>query len=250
MATCFVIQPFDGAVYDKRYEDVFKQSIINAKLEPYRVDRDPSVSVPINEIESGIRRAEICFAEISTNNPNVWFELGFAIAAKKEVVLVCDDKRREIFPFDVQHRSIINYKTESSSDYKELEEKITKRLVAALEKQLELGTIASTSTIVTTEGLSQQEVVGLVSTAALLDSSDSFKSAWAIRQDMQKAGFTDIAITLALRKLQKIIFIKAGTAKEENGQDYNVYSLTDEGYAWLEKNQDKLIIKTEPEIPF
>jgi hypothetical protein len=88
MGKCFVIQPFDRGRYDKRYEDVFAPAIREAGLEPYRVDRDPSVSIPIEDIEAGIESCEACLAEISTDNPNVWFELGYAIASRREVVLV------------------------------------------------------------------------------------------------------------------------------------------------------------------
>ena len=124
MPRCFVIQPFDeGERYDKRYEDVFAPAIEAAGLEPYRVDRDPSVRVPIDEIEQGIRASDVCLAEISTNNPNVWFELGFAIASKREVVMVCSDERTTHFPFDVQHRKITRYSTHSKSDYEQLQSK-------------------------------------------------------------------------------------------------------------------------------
>ena len=38
-----MIQPFDGARFDKRFADVFSPAIEAAKMEPYRVDRDPGV---------------------------------------------------------------------------------------------------------------------------------------------------------------------------------------------------------------
>jgi hypothetical protein len=47
MATCFVIQPFDRGKFDRRYKDTFKPAIEAAGFEPYRVDEDPSVSIPI-----------------------------------------------------------------------------------------------------------------------------------------------------------------------------------------------------------
>ena len=94
MGPCFVIQPFDKGVYDKRYGDVFVSVITVAGLEPYRVDRDPGPSIPIDEIQPGIRNSDLCLAEISTDNPNVWFELGYAIASSKEVVLVCSADRK------------------------------------------------------------------------------------------------------------------------------------------------------------
>jgi hypothetical protein len=63
---------------------VFKPAIEEAGLEPYRVDRDPSVSIPINDIEKGIRDAAVCFADITLDNPNVWFELGYALASERK----------------------------------------------------------------------------------------------------------------------------------------------------------------------
>ena len=117
MGTCFVIQPFDGGAFDKRYEDIFVPAIKASGLDPYRVDRDPSVSIPIDQIEDGIRKSDVCLADISTNNPNVWFELGFAIAAGKEGVLVCAHRPDHRFPFDIQPRSIIPYRTGSARDF-------------------------------------------------------------------------------------------------------------------------------------
>ncbi len=95
MSTCFVIQPFDGAKFDKRYVDVYKPAIEDAGLEAYRVDFDPNVSTPIESIEKGIRQATICLGDISTDNPNVWYELGFAFAAKRPIVMVCSEERSE-----------------------------------------------------------------------------------------------------------------------------------------------------------
>ena len=93
MATCFVIQPFDAGKFDKRYEDIYLPAIRAADLEPYRVDKGPSVDVPIDSIEEGIRSALVCLAEITTDNPNVWYELGFAFASGRPLVTVRSDER-------------------------------------------------------------------------------------------------------------------------------------------------------------
>jgi hypothetical protein len=129
MAKCFVIQPFDRDVFDRRYKDTFKPAIEEAGFEPYRVDEDPGVQIPIEEIEKGIREAAVCFAEITTDNANVWYELGFAIACGKPVVMVCERSRPK-FPFDVQHRSIVIYDTGSSSDFDTLRIQIAGKLKA------------------------------------------------------------------------------------------------------------------------
>lgn len=124
---CFVIQPFDSSKFDLRYREILKPAIEKAGLMPYRVDEDYGVRIPVESIENGIRLSSICLAEISTDNPNVWYELGYAIAYKKDVIMICSSQRKK-FPFDVQHRSIIRYKTDSPSDIERLSKEITDKI--------------------------------------------------------------------------------------------------------------------------
>jgi len=131
MPTCFVIQPFDSGRFDKRFDDVYFPAIKAAGLEPYRVDRDPAVEVPITSIEEGIRNAAICLADITTDNPNVWYELGYAFAAGRPVIMVCSEERTEKrYPFDIQHRTIIPYQTEAPHAFEDLRASITERIKA------------------------------------------------------------------------------------------------------------------------
>lgn len=118
---CFVIQPFDGEKFDKRFEDVYRPAIVAAGLNAYRVDADDFAQVLIDTIEEKIRAAAICMADITSNNPNVWYEVGYAYANSKTVILVCSDERTEDYPFDVRSRNILKYKTESASDYQEFQ---------------------------------------------------------------------------------------------------------------------------------
>lgn len=253
MKKCFVMQPFDGGTFDKRYEDVFEPAISEAGLEPYRVDRDLSVSIPIDEIESGIRSSEICFAEITTDNPNVWFELGFAIAVPKEVVLVCAEDRKSRFPFDVQHRNIIKYKTDAPQDFVELKGKVTKRILAILKKQEEIGKVTSISPIKDTEGLSEHEIVALVTvTQNEFISQGGMVPAARIIDDLDKAGYTGIAASLALKSLSAKGMVKSDVWQDYDNDRYTVFAATENGETWLMKNQDKLVLKkpVEDEIPF
>ena len=202
MPRCFVIQPFDGGErYDKRYADVFEPAIRDAGLEPYRVERDPGVSVLIDDIERKLEHSDVCLAEISTDNPNVWFELGYAIASKRDVVLVCSDERKAHFPFDVQHRKIIRYSTESSSDFETARLKITERLKAVLIKRKNLGQLGSVTSVSKVKGLEQYEIAGLVAVAEEVDDPEAGISTYVFRKNMERAGFSNLAGTLALKSL-------------------------------------------------
>ena len=249
MSTCFIIQPFDNGPFDKRYEDVFVPAIKAADLEPYRVDRDPSAMIPIEQIEEGIRRADACLADISTNNPNVWFELGYAIAAGKPVILVCEYQQDRRFPFDIQHRAVIIYKTESASDFDLLKTNITKRLQAAISKEAAIERIAESSPIAKVEGLSQLEIVALVTIGENLDGPEDIVSTYSIRQDMERAGYTRIAVTLALTTLLRKGIIQISPATNDHGEPYTAYSLNEKGLDWLLQNQNTFVLRRERKQP-
>ena len=137
MPMCFVIQPFDDdGKFDRRYSETFEPALQDAGLEPYRVDKDHSAEVPIEEIERKIRDAAICLAEISTDNPNVWYELGYALACEKRVIMICSDERTGQLPFDIQHRRIIMYRTESVGDFGKLRADICGRARAIMDHQV------------------------------------------------------------------------------------------------------------------
>ena len=76
------------------------------QFDTYRVDNDDLVIVPIDTIEEKIKASTICVADITMNNPNVWYEVGFALASNKTTILICSDERTDDFPFDIRQRKI------------------------------------------------------------------------------------------------------------------------------------------------
>jgi len=251
MDTCFVMQPFDGGKFDKRYRDVFAPAIQIAQLEPYRVDQDLGVSIPIQDIERGIRDSKICFAEITLDNPNVWFELGYAFASGKEVVLICSDERITNFPFDIQHRTIIKYTTSSTSDFEKLKQDITSKLKAYLEKAETLSNVFEITKNTNFEGLASHEVVALAAIAQNLEGPDDPVSAYAIKSDIEASGFTKVAATIALKELLQKGFISQ-TSIENYNEVVTAYVFTDDGWNWVLNNKEKFSLQQPPrqrEVP-
>lgn len=243
MNKCFVMQPFDGGVFDKRYEDVFAHAIRDAGLEPYRVDQDPKVSIPIQDIESGIRDSRICFAEITLNNPNVWFELGYVIASAKEVVMVCSSERTTRFPFDVQHRSIIRYSIESVRDFESLRKQITTKIKAILHREEQLPRVSELAKLNKIEGLEQHEIVCFAALAENLDHPEDHAPAYQIKRDMERSGFTKIATTVSVKSLIQKELISYDRYSDFDGDSYIGYSLTEKGWSWVLENQSRFMLK-------
>jgi hypothetical protein len=242
--TCFVIQPFDGAMYDGRWRDTYKPAILNAGYQPYRVDHDKSVSIPIEKIEEGIRNSDCIFAELSEDNPNVWLEVGLAVAHGQELCLICSDKRQK-FPFDVQHRTILRYSTGTRSDFDELQKKITERLLAikkSNKRSREIRAVASINSV----NLRIEELNCL---AAIAGSTDGSMLRYDIFNRMEKWDFTNIAIGLSLRTLAKREFIDLFSDQDHNGNYSEYAKLSDEGWKYIEANTEKFVMRKTGKKP-
>jgi hypothetical protein len=208
---CCVFQPFDRAAFDKRYEGTLVPAIEDAGLEPYRVDRDEGAVIPIEALHDEIRAAKICLSDITTRNPNVMYELGYAIAAGKDVVIICSTQEHESFPFDIRHRGIIQYTPESISDLNQLKANVTNKIAALLKKQeisQEIVATVAASPVKNTEGLLPNEVAALALVMANVDSSDDKVTASTIKSDMEAAGYNRLATQLALTRLTKLEMVE------------------------------------------
>lgn len=259
MEKCFVIQPFDNDKFDKRFVDIFEPAISKAKFNPYRIDRDLSVRVPIDEIEKGIAESSICFAEITTDNPNVWYELGFAFACGKDVVMVCSDERQSNkFPFDIQHRHIITYKTSSTSDFNSLADTITRKIKALQNSSKTVKSLNATP-ILETEGLKSHEIALLILIMENSISKEDSVSLHSLQHEMGKAGYTNIATSVGIRTLSQYDMIETFKETDDwnNGQEFIACKLKDKGENWILENQDQLQFRItkntqviEDDLPF
>jgi len=241
---CCVFQPFDKGAHDKRYDDTLAPAIEAAGLEPYRVDKDDGAVIPIDTLHDEIRAAKVCLADITTRNSNVMYELGYAIASGKDVVIICSAQEAGKFPFDIQHRGIIQYAPESRSDFDKLKADITNRLKALLRKQSEVHQIASVSLVKNTQGLQPIEISALAFVMANVDSSEDTVAAYVIKNDMESAGYTKLASQLALTQLSRIKFVQAiQTSDSYHNGEYIAYRMLEAGEDWLLQNQDKLNLR-------
>jgi hypothetical protein len=242
---CCVFQPFDdGGPYDKRYAEVVEPAVIAAGLESYRVDRDPSATIPIDTLEGEIRNASVCLADISEDNPNVWYELGYALASRVPVVMICFKPRRTKTPFDVQHRSAIFYTVDSPRAFQQLQSDITTRLTAEIGKQVRIADIASVSPVASTKGLRAHEIAALALIMAERGSRFDGVGVYRMKQNMEKAGFNELATNLAIAKLEQMEFAESRLEQDPvDNESYPAIFLLAKGEGWLIENQEQLALE-------
>lgn len=241
MPTCFVIQPFTD-IYNKRFDDLYKPAIEAAGMTAYRVDQDSSATVLVEAIEKNIKRAAVCLADITEDNPNVWYELGFAYAAGRPVVMVCADERQKAgkrFPFDIQHRAVVTYKTESPRDFQAFQGSLTERLKAMLEQGEVLEEMAEQASVASVGGLSSQELNVLAVAASSATAFDYPAALWGVRSDCERAGLNNLGFNLGLRRLTAKRFVETVQMEDERGDSYPGVQVTEKGWQWIEVNEDK-----------
>lgn len=104
----FVVMPF-AEPYDTLYHVVIKQVTEQEGFNINRVDEIRGPGIIIDDIRRQIELAHVVVAEVSTHNPNVFYEVGYAHALKKPVILLARRGGERELPFDLQPYRVIFY---------------------------------------------------------------------------------------------------------------------------------------------
>lgn len=121
----FVLMPFSEDLEDV-YHLGIAETASKLKYTCERVDQIEFVGPILDKIYDSIRNSQIIIAEVSSQNANVYYELGYANALNKHVILIT--KNIEEAAFDVGHFNHIIY-----NSIRDLRKKLTKRLIALSE---------------------------------------------------------------------------------------------------------------------
>jgi hypothetical protein len=104
----FVIMPF-AEPYDSLYREVITPVADDAGFEIVRVDEIHGPGISLDDIQQQIEQSHAVVAEISTHNPNVFYELGYAHALRKPAVILVRREEGTKMPFDVRSYRAIFY---------------------------------------------------------------------------------------------------------------------------------------------
>lgn len=128
MPKCFVIQPFDTP-NTKRFDEVLVPAIKSADFEAIRGDRVAGHSSNlVASTQQHIQESHVCLADITREDkPNVWYEVGYAIACNKPVIMIREENGKAL-PFDVSVYKTLSYTTDSTSDFVKLGKDIEETL--------------------------------------------------------------------------------------------------------------------------
>lgn len=104
----FCIMKFEKD-FEVLYKEVISPQCEKKGLRAIKADEIYASSSIIQDIIREISEAAIIIADITMDNPNVFYELGYAHALNKPTILLADSEKREQLPFDVSGYRTIFY---------------------------------------------------------------------------------------------------------------------------------------------
>jgi uncharacterized protein YjbI with pentapeptide repeats len=107
----FIIMEFGNPLADNLYTYGIEPAVRKAGFEPKRVDKYEFKGRITDEILQNIITCQIAVAECSAANKNVFFEIGFALGNKRDVIFLVDEAANipfdlKDFKFIIHHNSI------------------------------------------------------------------------------------------------------------------------------------------------
>ncbi|WP_022943308.1 hypothetical protein [Psychromonas hadalis] len=123
----FIVMQFTDE-FNSLYVEIIKPICEKFGYEVVRADNMFTNGVLIEDITSAIRDCSLVLADITPDNPNVYYEVGYAHAINKPTIMLCDKVRSKL-PFDVSGFRCIFY-SNSISGKSQVESSLIKHLEA------------------------------------------------------------------------------------------------------------------------
>ncbi len=127
----FVLMPFE-AKFDDIYELGIKAACTDSGAYCERVDEQLYEGTMLDRIYNQISRADFIIADMTGRNPNVFYEVGYAHALNRRVILIT--KNADDIPFDLKHYPHIIY----SDRITMLKEELIKRVSWAIANPIQV----------------------------------------------------------------------------------------------------------------
>lgn len=106
--TAFIVMQFQPPEYEALFKDVIEPVCKSEGLKAYRADSTYMPGLVIEDIKRQIAECRVVIAEITPTNPNVYYEVGYADALNKPLILIAD-RKEGLKPFDVRAYRTIFY---------------------------------------------------------------------------------------------------------------------------------------------
>jgi nucleoside 2-deoxyribosyltransferase len=113
-ATCLVITPFDAA--GSRIKDTIQRALDEIGIRTLSLDNLSPGAAWVNAVTDAINFSDFIVVDVSRQNPNIMYELGYAHALRKHTILIMDENVNSPLPSDLQGSLYITYDSDNFRD--------------------------------------------------------------------------------------------------------------------------------------
>lgn len=131
LPSCFVIMPFSEPWSDDVYKNLIEPSLIEVNLKCIRGDEIERTGQLNSNIFKTLQKAGMVIAEISSPNPNVYYEIGVADTLGKETLFLYDPGKNNKIPAD---KVDVHYVEYSQSNLPEAKERLKNELQKIIDR--------------------------------------------------------------------------------------------------------------------
>ena len=105
----FIVMQFSSP-YNEVYSHVIKDICQECSIDALRADEIYGPGIIIKDVTDRIAQSQVVIADISPTNPNVYFEVGYALALGKPIILLAQRRSPEApLPFDLSAFRVLFY---------------------------------------------------------------------------------------------------------------------------------------------
>jgi hypothetical protein len=107
----FVAMPFgikEGIDFNRVYSDLIKPALEEEGFEVFRADEEQRAGEIRTDMFQELLLADLVVADLSIDNPNVWYEMGVRHALRSRGIVQIKSKR-DYMPFDVYTGRALSY---------------------------------------------------------------------------------------------------------------------------------------------
>lgn len=124
----FIVMEFSSP-FNEIYLDVIKKACDDNNVEAVRADEIYGPGLIIGDVAQEILRSKLIIADITPQNANVFFEVGYAFALNKPTILLAEKATK--LPFDVSAFRVLSYENSIAGKAK-IEQGLQKHIKAIL----------------------------------------------------------------------------------------------------------------------
>jgi O-acetyl-ADP-ribose deacetylase (regulator of RNase III) len=145
---CFVIMPFgkkdvldgkgnviDTVDFNQVYDQLIKKAVEEIGIECERCDEIPESGSIHKKMFKGIFEADVALVDITSLNPNVFYELGVRHALHKFVTVVIQKKSDQPLPFNIRGLSVTSYEMATENQIEAAKKNICELIKNGIDKQ-------------------------------------------------------------------------------------------------------------------